>query len=260
MTESPESSTAWHDEGTRSAWARYRRNAWLLAVASLVPVVVATTILDVSGRPLRELEASGDRVPGVVTERSRGARTGGSVRFQFEYRGELRSGKVNLTSFGTQYRTGDPVTVLVDPRNPTNLTLEGERNVSRVVEALTGMVMFTAGLLLVTGLGGALRARRQRRQLRRAPWRTVEALVRVRRSFGEPRVLIELRLPGDRTVLVGLVRSLQSAPEESRRPQRVDVVGGGRGYWVVRMSPARPLLSAREPFTPWGRRRWARRR
>lgn len=149
--------------------------------------------------------------------------------------------------------------VLVDPEDPTNYTLAGEQNAPRALVVLAGAVVLVNGFFLVAGFGGALRARRQRRRLRRAPWRNVEVRTRVRQSLVWQRVVFALRIPDSRTVLLGLVRSLQWAPDSSATTQRLEVVGGEHGYWVVRASQSKTLLSAREPFTAWGRWRWARR-
>lgn len=249
---------AWHEEPTRAAWRRYRRHAWLFTTIGLVLFIASTILINIINRPLERLEANGDRVHGVVIERRIGLRNAGSVTIEFSYGGAERRGTVELNDSSPHYSPGDAVTVLVDPSDPSNFTLEGEKNEPKAFVALISVVLLGGGFFLVTGTVSIWRSGRQRRRLRRSPWHGVAARSRVRIAGGWRRLLLCLELPDGRTEVVGLVYSLRWAQEEIASVSELDVVGGQLGYWVVRLPGQSRLVSARRPLTAWGRRRWSR--
>jgi hypothetical protein len=249
---------AWQEETVRETWRRYRRHAWFFTAVGLALFIVSTTLIGIIDRPLEELEATGDQVPGVVIERRIGLRNAGSVEVEFSYKGAARRGTVQLNDASPGYDAGDDVTVLVDPEDQRNFTIEGEKNEPKPFVYLIIVVLLGSGFFLVTGVVSIWRSGRQRRRLRRSPWQRVAARSQIRAAAGWRRLLLNLELSDGRTEVVGLVYSLRWAQEETASAGELDVVGGELGYWVVRQSGHTRLISARRPCTSWVRRRWSR--
>jgi hypothetical protein len=113
-----------------------------------------------------DLERSGDRAPGVVTEVTNASRrrlnrrdVPSSIRVEFTYRGEARSERIHMESSEPDYDVGQQVVVLIDPDDPDRISIPGEANLSDWTEFLIfgvpaagGVVGIVVGLMLLTNV------------------------------------------------------------------------------------------------------------
>ncbi|HEX3426728.1 MAG TPA: DUF3592 domain-containing protein [Acidimicrobiales bacterium] len=132
----------------------------------LVGFVLAVSAVD---NRAQDLEASGARVSGSVIS-TRGAGEHGVMRVSYVWLGVTRVGTVHLDASSSVYQVGEPVTVLVDARDLSHMTVEGETNQSpKTVLPMIVLLLVGAMAALVGGCGVG-RARRQRRVLRKHSW------------------------------------------------------------------------------------------
>ncbi|HXB14708.1 MAG TPA: DUF3592 domain-containing protein [Solirubrobacteraceae bacterium] len=159
------------DPATSSALHRYRRRGAWITLAGVALLVAFLVVVSIQGQHARWLLEHGGRVEGLVTSVSRGARGGGSVKVDYVVGGRLWHGTISLTETSASYAPGYAVTVVYDPRHPSDIRTPEEKNepswtvVPLMVALFAGLFMFVGGAVTL------VRARRWRGLLASSPWR-----------------------------------------------------------------------------------------
>ncbi len=116
-------------------------NKTLIIASGLVFVAVGACLFR---RELR-LKRSGERVPGIVTAVHESALDTSETLVKFRTRAGQEMEVESHLSDGRQLPAGSEVTVIYDPANPENMTLE--RDAGRVM--LGGLISVVVGLVLI---------------------------------------------------------------------------------------------------------------
>jgi hypothetical protein len=163
------------DRGTARRLRRYRRFGWLQSAIGLAGVVAFFTLVNAQDHSAATLLRTGTRVPGFVTDYSGGSVDGpnGYIDVTYPAAGLARSGVIYLTPGSASYHVGEVVTVIYNPRNPSQIRTPqdaNESNSSNGVGSLDILPFFGGILFMVVGWVVLRRARRWRRVLKQSPW------------------------------------------------------------------------------------------
>jgi hypothetical protein len=241
--------------GVRRALRTYQRNAFGLFVGGLALLLVFVWGADRVETRREELERTGRRLDGAVV-RVRDGRL--DVRFLDG--GAVRTARIHLDDESPHYEVGQPVLVLVDPDDEHHLSVPGETNQSPWTIWPMVVALIGGAMAAIAGGWSLVRALRQRRRLRRGPWRRVTFTYReVARPRNSVRALVLVREAGvDHLVTVAssLKRRLRRSGLRSGR--EADIVGDLSSDAVLRVVGSNELVSVRPPRTDRGARRWRR--
>lgn len=247
--------------GVRAALSRQRRQAWGVLVGGLLLFVGFVTAATVVADRTEELERDGVRVAGRVLSYSPGGRlTSEHVDVEFTFGGERRTERVQLDDSSPIYEEEESVVVIVDPQNPSRLTIEGETNQSTwTVWLMIGA--FLAGLIgIVAGPWVLFRTRRQRGLLSSAPWRDTEIQYIEVPSGNSVRGLVRIANgEGDHVLSLVSTARWNLARIGLRGAEEAQIVGDPSEYLVLRAGDGARLVSAKAPRTSRGHRRWRER-
>lgn len=247
------------DGRARQELHTYRRHAWIFVAAGLALLVGFVVAASWVAGAAEELEETGARVPGTVVER-RGSGEDGSIVVEFSWEEELRTEVVQLDAESPRYQRHQPVTVLVDRDNPGRVSVLGEWNQSELT-VLPMVLALVGGVgMLITGVWGLVRARRQRRLLERTGWRRVACCYAEINSGRSVRALVVLdEADGSKPVLtLASVGRWRLGKSGFRQATAVDVAGSSNDYVVLRAPDEGPLMTARPPATRRAEKRWRR--
>jgi hypothetical protein len=138
------------------------------------------------------------------------------------------------------------VTVIVDRHDAHHITLPGETNQSPQTTLPTIYALVLGVAAMIVGTGGLVRAARQRRVLRRSPWRAVRA--RWKRGEGRRRRIpvLQLELAPNCWQPVRLAAATRWRLSKSRlRSAREVEIAGNEHYGVIRTPGSRVVMSAK---------------
>lgn len=245
----------WDDEDTRRAVARYRQAGigWFLAGAALL--VVAVVVASWMGARSEGLERSGVEVPGRVVDTGGGLRLSGSVTVAFEWGGMEQRRTIGLNSNSPRYELGDPVTVLVDPDDPSRVRTTEEPN-----DPTWSVWLFVATIIAgATGLSVGIvtlrRSRRWRKLLQHHEWRLVNYDYREVPVARTVQPLVAIDEPSGR-----VVRGTASCPRWRLRPLRAGtslyIAGAPEGPFVAAPERGGPLFELWRARSDRRQRRW----
>lgn len=157
---------------------RSRRWGLLLVAVAVVLLSVTVLLIHLDDQRVDDLTRQGERVVGQVT--ACGCPGSNHIEVGYRWDGHDHIERVNLSSDVT-YRLGQRVTVLIDPSDPSNMTVAGEDNSSKRLEGFLLAMMVVGVAALVWGLLALVSVRRKRRALRSQAWEPV-TLGRLTRS------------------------------------------------------------------------------
>jgi hypothetical protein len=115
-------------------------------------------------------------------------RDGGSFAVRYFADGRVWHGTIALTETSGFYSPGEAVTVIYDPKHPTDIRTPAEKNEPRFA-VLPMILALVVGLIMLVGGGITLvRASRWRRLLASSPWRpyTAHYIAKVMRGRFQP--------------------------------------------------------------------------
>ena len=161
------------DPAARDSLRRSRRRGAAMLGLGLVLLVAFTVVVNVRDDRAAKLQHSGIRIPGVVTATC-GCGDGGTVTAQYPFEHSVRSTKVRLGDGSPRYHLAERVVVLVDPDDPSHVTLRGEPNESPTTTLLLVALFAMSAAGLVIGASGLVHVRRQRKLLAAANWNPVD--------------------------------------------------------------------------------------
>lgn len=240
---------AWDDAATRATLRAYRHRAWAIVAIGLALLVAFTVAANAVENRSGALRRSGVRIPGeVVAERPQGSNV--RLLVAFDWRGGLHQAVVNLdSSRAGGYPPGEKVTVYADRSNPQVVTVNNEDNQSPTTVTPMIVALLVSVGMLITGVAMIVRARRQRRILRRYPWRLMRATTLVVPSGRSRLIVVALGQPGSPSAVV-TVASTGPAPLSASgltAANELEVAGAETGRVVLRRPGSAVLLSARPP-------------
>jgi hypothetical protein len=157
------------------------------------------------------------------------------------------------------YRPGQAVTVLYDPRDPAEMTIVGEKNQGPLASTLMWGNAVFGGLCLFLWLLMVIRRRRWRRLLARVAWRACSYRYAVLRGTNGSRALLALTFVGhpERDPLIVSVTGLDSRIS-ALRPRSKDplwVADDGRTILLATHTHG-ALYAAKRPTGIQQRARW----
>jgi hypothetical protein len=242
------------DPATRTALRRYRwRGRWISLVGGAL-FIAFLVVVNIQGKHAKWLLRHGARTPGLITSVSRN-RHGGSFNVEYMADGRAWRGTITLTEASGRYAAGEDVTVIYDPRHPTDIRTPKEKNEphSTVLPLILALVV---GLIMLTGgIGTLVRARRLRRLLASSPWRPYSAryLARVKRgplqSFNRGLEVMPMGGPAGSSGLLRLASTWRWRSERMSgyHGETVWLAGDPAGKVVIGIPSTRELLAASAP-------------
>jgi len=242
------------DRATRTALTRYRRRGRWISLAGAALLVAFLVVVAIQGEHTKWLLQHGARTPGRITSVSRGAH-GGSLSVDYLADGRLWRGTIALTESSGYYAPGESVTVIYDPRHPTDIRTPAEKNEPRSTVLLLILALAAGSILLTGGIGTLVRARRLRRLLANSPWRPYRAryLPRVKRGRLQPlNPGLEVLPVGEAASSGELLRLASTWRWRSERMRKyhgetIWLAGDPEGKVVIGIPATRELLAASAP-------------
>ena len=245
--------------GVRESLRSYRRHAAAITLSGSVLLIGASIAATIVEDRAAALERMGNRVQGeILATTPASAHFGsGSIEVLFTYQGDRHTTVVHLTDSSPSYKTGQTVTVLVDPTNSQHISVTGETNQSQLTVLPMVFALAFGGMGLVIGVAALARAQRQQKRLRGGPWRQVTVRCHQVRATGSARTVLLIEEGGDEHVLA-LTNMITGRLARTQLPttRNADVVGDTSRYVVIRAQGCNALSSARRPRTARARRRW----
>lgn len=158
------------DPATAQALGRYRRRGGLLVLAGLALFAVWVVVLVVNTSHASWLLHHGARTPGEVVAVGFSRSEERSITVSYLADGARRRGKIALAGGHGPYELGERLTVIYDPRHPSDIRTPQESNITNtamlalVFGAILGLGLITAGALMLH------RARTWRALLAQGAW------------------------------------------------------------------------------------------
>ncbi len=243
------------DPLTCAALKRYRRRGRLIALVGTALFIAFVVCVSIQSQHSKWLLKNGARVSGRITDVSRNVRGNGSFGVRYAADGRAWQGTIALTEASGYYAPGETVTVIYDPRHPSDIRTPQEKNESNSTVLPLTLALVSGLILLLGGAGTLVRERRWRRQLATSPWRPYRAryLARVVRGRFQPMnpglEVIPVDSPSSAPVLLRLASTWRWRTDRMRRHdgETIWLAGDPAARVVIGLPATRELLAAGAP-------------
>ncbi len=253
------SPVAFDERRTRASHRIYLASRFMLLLAGISLLGMATAGAIRSGDRTENLEQTGYQVTGVIDSFGGNGLLGGdTVIVRFRSNGQDRNEAIQLNDSSPRYGVGQSVEVLIDPSNPASLTLRGESNDPR-----TDVWLFSFGFVFGTlALGfvpaGFLAAGRQRRLFLEENWRDASFKHGCAGYGRNQRHVIRMTEGADTHVVSVAAMTPWTLPgAKLRRGGALEVIGDCGRHGIIRFENSRRLFHVWSPRRSSTRNRWS---
>lgn len=236
-----------------------RRNAGLLLIVGVVGLAVFIVGTVRSGNRSERLESAGDRLDGqVVQVGGIGTLGGPAVEVEFEFEGARRLVIIQLSRPNWRYDPGEQVVVLIDPDDPSLVSLEGESNTSQAVQSLLAFSVIVGSVIFLAGVLALIQAGSQSAIVKKVSWRKASVLATApSRDRRNSQWLFLIQEDSERYVMRSVVAARWQRPSsKARTTQVVEISGHLEERAVLRDPGTGRLISLAAPRGKGTRERW----
>lgn len=243
------------DPLTCAALKRYRWRGRLIALVGIALFIAFVVFVSIQSQHSKWLLEYGARVSGRITDVSRNVHGSGSFGISYVADHRAWQGTIALTETSGYYAPGETVTVIYDPRHPSDIRTPQEKNESNSTVLPLTLVLISGLILILGGAGTLVRARGWRRQLATSPWRPYRAryLARVVRGRFQPLnpglEVIPVDSPSSSPVLLRLASTWRWRTDRMSRHdgETIWLAGDPAARVVIGLPATRELLAAGAP-------------